>query len=61
MIIQIRSAALTYQSTDGEVEALHNITLDMEGVSGEGVGSIGINFWLENKTAENFYSIESGK
>ena len=29
MIIQVRSAALTYQSTDGEVEALRSISLDM--------------------------------
>ena len=30
MIIQIRNAALTYQSPDGEVEALRDISLDME-------------------------------
>ena len=29
MIIQVRDAALTYQSADGEVEALRNISLDM--------------------------------
>ena len=30
MIIQVRNAALTYQSADGEVEALHDITMDMQ-------------------------------
>ncbi len=30
MIIQVRGAALTYQSPDGEVEALHDISFDME-------------------------------
>ena len=29
MIIQVRNAALTYQSNDGEVDALHNISLTM--------------------------------
>ena len=30
MIIQVRNAALIYQSADGEVEALRDISLDME-------------------------------
>ena len=30
MIIQVRSAALTYQSADGEVEALRDISLAMD-------------------------------
>ena len=39
MMIQIRNAALTYQSPDGEVEALRDISFDME--EGEFVSIVG--------------------